>query len=304
MILVNKMSKQDIKMYEELLELLEKRHNNGEIDEENYIELKGRYQKKRDEAQKNHELLEKSPQIYSSGVKTISDDSLTVAGSARITGGEIAKDIRISGSGKITSDVVCNQLRASGSLKSSGNITARGDVKCSGSFKCSGYLHGDKDASFSGSAKVVGEVLLKGRLSASGSFSCLKNVQVDNGAKVSGGVNIGGNLISQGTIEIAGKIKTEGNVVGEDVYINKDKDVYRIQLKSLKPSTIHGSVFGSREVNIVNTHVMKNVKGTNVRIGPFVKVEGKVFYVDNIEIDKKAKLTKEPIQISREELKL
>ena len=298
------MSKQDIKMYEELLDLLEKRYSSGEIDEENYNELKGRYQKKLSEAQKNHELLEKSPQIYSSGVKTISNDSMTVAGSARITGGEIAKDIRIAGSGKITSDVICNQLRASGSIKSSGNITARGDVKCSGSFKCSGFLHGDKDANFSGSAKVAGEVLLKGRLSASGSFSGHNNVQVDKGAKISGGVFIGGNFISQGTIEIAGKIKTEGNMVGEDVYINKDKDVYRIQLKTLKPSIIHGSVFGSREVNIVNTNVMKDVKGANVRIGPFVRVEGKVFYVDNIEIDKRAKLTKEPIQISREELKL
>ncbi|MCG3215265.1 MAG: hypothetical protein KAS63_00965 [Candidatus Heimdallarchaeota archaeon] len=298
------MSKQDIKMYKELLELLDKRHNDGDIDKENYDELKQRYRQKLEEAEKNYNLLEKSPQIYSSGVKTISDDSLTVAGSARITGGEIAKDIRIAGSGKISSDVVCNQLKSAGSLKSAGNITAHGDVKCAGSFKCGGFLHGDKDAHFSGSAKISGETLLKGRLSASGSFSCLNNVQADNGARFSGGTNIGGNLISLGQIEVAGKIKTEGNIVGENVYINKDKDIYRLQLKSLKPSTVRGSVFGSSDVNIVNTNVMKNVKGLNVRIGPYVRVEGKVYYVDNIEIDKKARLTKEPIQISREELKL
>ena len=54
----------------------------------------------------------------------------------------------------------------------------------------------------------------------------------------------------------------------------------------------------------ISFNVSKDVKGLNVRIGPHVKVEGKVYYVENIDIDRRSKLTKEPIQISREELKL
>ena len=161
--MVINLAQSEVKMYEELLELLEKRFNDGEIDKENYEELKGRYFQKLNTAKENYDLHKEASNIYTSGVKTITEKSLSAAGSTRISGGEVRKDIRIAGSGKIDNDVECNNLKSAGSLKSNGNITAHGDVGCAGSFKCAGFLHADYDAKFSGSAKIEGETIIEAR---------------------------------------------------------------------------------------------------------------------------------------------
>ena len=142
-------TKHEMQMYEELLELLEKRFDDGEIDKSNYVELKTRYKQKLEVSKQNQEIHKEASKIYTSGVKSVTEKSLTAAGSTRISGGEVRKDIRIAGSGKIDNDVECNNLKSAGSLKCFGNILAHGDVGCAGSFKCAGSLHVDKDAKFS-----------------------------------------------------------------------------------------------------------------------------------------------------------
>ncbi|MHA2357203.1 MAG: hypothetical protein ACXABK_00355 [Candidatus Heimdallarchaeaceae archaeon] len=296
------MSEHEHKMYEELLELLEKKRKEDEIDQAHYEELKERYEKKLAKAKQLAEEIKATPKIKISGAQTISDTEVSVSGSARINGGEMDKDIRIAGSGRFLNDVVCRNLRASGSLKGEGSITAHGDVKTSGSFKCGGFLHADGDVKFSGSAKVANEAIIGGRLSASGSFSCGDYLQAENGARVSGSTSINGNLLSQSTVELAGRAQIEGNLVGEDVYINKDVIAYR--LKKTRPSTVKGSVFGTREVVLRNTIVEQDVKGLDVEIGPHSRVRGTVYYVNNISVDKKAQLSTEPVQISADQLKL
>jgi len=296
------MSEHEYKMYEELLDLLEKRYKDKEIDEANYKELKERYEEKLAKAKKLAEKIKAAPKIKVSGTQTISDTELSVAGSARINGGEVDKDIRIAGSGKFLNDVVCRNLKAAGSVKGEGNITAHGDVKTSGSFKCGGYLHADGDVKFSGSAKVENEAMIGGRLSASGSFACGDYLQAKNGVRVSGSASVNGNLLSQSTVELTGRAQIEGNLVGEDVYVNKDVIAYR--LKKTRPSIVKGSVFGTREVVLRNTVVEQDVKGLDVEIGPHSKVRGTVYYVNNISVDKKAQLSVEPVQISIDQLKL
>ncbi len=291
-------------MYEELLELLEKRYKDGEIDKENYDELKERYTQKLDGVKKDFDIHQEASQIYTSGVKVMTNGSVSVAGSTRITGGEVPKDIRIAGSGKIDSDVICNQFKTAGSLKSFGNITARGDVRASGSFKCEGFLQTDKDAKFSGSAKIDKETIVQGRLTAAGSFKCNENVQAVVGIKFAGSSNIAGNLLSQGTVEIEGKTQIAGNLVGEDVSINKGKDSFFLRRKRLSRSEIGKDVFATGDLYIANTNVGGDVKGLNVEIGPFTKVNGTVFYVERIDIDNRAELANEPVKISREKLQL
>ena len=291
-------------MYEELLELLEKRFDNGEIDKSNYVELKTRYTQKLDAAKQNQEAHKDASKIYTSGVKSVTEESLTAAGSTRISGGEVRKDIRIAGSGKIDDDVECNNLKSAGSLKSFGNIIAHGDVGCSGSFKCSGFLHVDNDAKFTGSAKVEDYVIVQGRISAAGSFSSGSYTQAERGAKFSGSANIDGNLLSKGLVEIAGRIQVEGDLIGEEVLINKGKHTYGHRWRRFKPSIITGNIFATGEVYLGNTHAEGDVKGLNVEIGPYSRVDGVIYYVDNIEISRSAKLEREPIRITRDNLKL
>lgn len=291
-------------MYEELLELLEKRFDDGEIDKSNYAELKTRYLQKLDTVKQNQEMQKEASKIYTSGVKSVTERSLTAAGSTRISGGAVRKDIRIAGSGKIDGDVECNNLKSAGSLKSFGNILAHGDVGCAGSFKCAGSLHGDKDAKFSGSAKIEGEVIVKGRISAAGSFSSGSLTQAERGVKFSGSAKIHGSLLSQGLVDIAGRVVVEGDLVGEDVLINKGRHAHGHRWKKLKPSVIAGNIFGTGEVYLGNTRAEGDVKGLKVEIGPYSKVEGAIYYVESIEINNKAHIESEPVQIKREDLKL
>jgi len=297
-------NKHEIQMYEELLELLEKRFDDGEIDKSNYAELKTRYKQKLEASKQDQTMQKEASKIYTAGVKTVTEKSMTAAGSTRISGGAVMKDIRIAGSGKIDNDVECNNLKSAGSLKSFGNIIAHGDVGCAGSFKCAGSLHVDKDAKFSGSAKIEEEVIVKGRISASGSFSSGSLTQAERGVKFSGSSKIHGSLLSQGLVEIAGRTVVEGDLVGEDVLINKGKHAHSHRWKKLKPSVIDGNVFGTNEVYLGNTSVEGDVKGLRVELGPYSKVEGTIYYVESIEISNKSRIENEPVQIKREDLKL
>jgi predicted acyltransferase (DUF342 family) len=296
------MSENEYKMYKELLDLLEKRREEDEIDKENYEELKERYTKKLEIAKEFAEKRKATPSMKVSGAQTISDTVASFAGSVTINGGDVDRDIRVAGSAKFSDDIICKDLRAAGSLKSAGNITAHGNVKTSGSFKCDGFLHADYDAKFSGSCRVGGEVILGGKIGASGSFSSGGDLQAEKGIRIAGSAKVEGNMLSQSTVSLAGRARITGNLVGEDVGINKDVIAHR--LKRSKPSIVEGSVFGTKEVILRNTIVEQDVKGVFVEIGPFTEVKGTVYYVDSIKVDKKAKLTTEPIQIGINQLKL
>ncbi len=296
------MSDNEVKMYEELLELLEKKFESGEIDKGNYSELKERYQGKLEQSKLEARRNGSVPHIKVSGAQLSSDTVLSTAGSAKISGGDIPKDIKFAGSAKIENDLVCKSLKAAGSLRSGGSITAHEDVKCSGSFSCAGFLQAGGNVKFSGSAKVGGEVIVEGKIKGSGSFKCGDNLQADQGVSFSGSSVTKGNLLSQGTVEANGRMVVEGNLVGADVFINKN--VLGHKLRRIKRSSIEGTVFAIDEVDISNTVVEQDVKGKNVIIGALSEVKGIVYYVNKIDIHKKAKLANEPVQIQEDQLKL
>lgn len=297
------MSYKEVKMYEEMLELLEERHSNGEIDKDNYNELKNRYSQKLESAIKSQEDQEKAPSVQSAGFKSETEGTISIAGSAKFSAGEVVKDIKIAGSAKLDGDIICKKLKVTGSVKSNGNITAHGDVKCAGSFKCEGFLHAFGDAKFAGSAKIGGETVIQGRIGVSGSFECGSNVQADGGAGFSGSVAIGGNLISQATIEVEGKIIVDNDLVTENVFINEKKGVLKSR-RSLRTSEIYGNVFATGEIFLANIEVKGDVKGKKVTIGPRTKIGGNIYYVDDLSLEKKIELKNEPIQITLDQLKL
>ncbi|MHA1345593.1 MAG: hypothetical protein ACTSVO_07205 [Candidatus Heimdallarchaeaceae archaeon] len=292
----------EVKIYEELLELLEKKFEDGEIDKGNYSELKERYQGKLEQAKLEARQNGSVPHIKVSGAQLSSDTVLSTAGSAKISGGDIPKDIKFAGSAKIANDLVCNSLKAAGSVKSEGSITAHGDVKASGSFSCAGFLQAAGNVKFSGSSRVGGEVVIEGKIGASGSFKCGNNLQAVQGASFAGSAVIKGNFLSQGTVGANGRITVDGNLVGADVFINKNVLIHKLKRK--RSSSVEGTVFATDEVDISNAVVEQDVKAKNVTIGAFSEVKGTVYYVNNIDIHKKSKLANEPVQIQENQLKL
>ena len=300
------MSQNEIKMYRELLDLLEKRYDNGEIDKKSYVELKERYNSKLEHVREDIELLKEAPVIRVAGSKTISRDSVTIAGTATIAGGKIMRDLRISGSGKINGDVECNALKCSGSVKSIGNIIAHGDIRSSGSFKCEKNVEGDGNATFSGSSKVYGELVIKGKLSASGSYKTEKNTQADKGISLSGSSGVYGNLLSQNTIKIAGKATIEKNILCENLIVEGRRTVFESWFfrKRKKLVRVIGSIVAQNEIDIQDITVERNIKGRVVKLGPNTSVNGKVYYVEDLFLSEGVSLEKEPIKIGEEDLKL
>ena len=300
------MSQNEIKMYRELLDLLEKRYDDGEIDKASYVELKERYNLKLEKTREDVELLKEAPEIRVSGSKTISKDAMTIAGSASIAGGKVMRDIRISGSGKINDDIECKAFKCSGSVKAFGNIITHGDIKCSGSFRCDKNIEGDGNAIFSGSSKIYGELVVKGKLSASGSYKSEKNTQADNGISLSGASSIYGNLLSQNTIKIAGKATIEKNILCENLIVEGRRTVFESWFfrKRKKLVRVMGSIVAQNEVDVQDISVEKDIKGRIVKLGPNTSIYGKVYYVEDLFLSEGVNLEKEPIKIGEEDLKL
>lgn len=243
------------------------------------------------------EKEEKRAMISSSGDLMEFEEHISITGSAKISGGKVKKTIRISGSGVINGDLECDGLTSSGTLKGSGNLTAQGDISSSGSLNIAGFLYGDGSADFSGSTKIGNLVRIQGALVVSGSFKAGHFVTVDEGIEFSGSSNINGNLSAQKSIKIDGSTKIEGNVVAENVLMGASEGVRKKQ-----HYRIHGSILAKNTVDVNRTHVEGDIKGKDVTIGRGSEILGTVYYVDKIEIDKKAKLANEPTQINLDEL--
>ena len=300
------MSQDDIRMYEELLQLLKKRLDEHEIDLASYSELKDRYTEKLEKTKELFKFQKDAPSVKIAGEKTLTQDSLTVSGAATIAGGKILKDIRISGAGKISSSVECRSLRCSGAVKTLGNIIAHGEVKCSGSFRCDGNLKGDENATFNGSAKIAGDVVLNGNLTVSGSFKSSKNTQTVKGAVFAGSTTIGGNLLSENSIKIGGKARIEKNILCENILIEGRRTVFESWFfrKQKKLVNVMGNIIAQNEVDVQDVHVYKNIKGRIVKLGPNTQIDGTVYYVEDLFLSDSVKLVKEPKKISQDELKL
>ena len=300
------MSQNDIRMYKELLELLKKRMEEGEIDQASFKELMERYTNKLESARAELEFRKEAPSIRVAGAKTFTQDSLIVSGTANISGGKIDRDIRVSGAAKISGDVECKALRCSGALKIYGNVHAHGEVKSSGSFKCDRDLHADENVSFSGSAKVYGEAIIKGHLTVTGSYKSEKNTQAIKGATLTGSSTIGNNLLSENSIKIGGKARIEKNILCENVLIEGRRTVFESFFfrRAKKLVVIQGSIIAKNEVDIQDVRVYKNIKARTVKLGPNTAVEGTVYYVEDLFMADSVRLEKEPRKISQEDIKL
>ncbi len=290
-----------VKMYKELLYLLEKRYNEGEIDQDSYNELKSRYSEKMN-TEHSVETQSKSPFIKVAGAQFFSEDSMTVAGASKISGGKFDRDIRMAGASKISGDIECNNIKSSGSLKIDGNVLTNGSIRTSGSFKVKGNAESKEDMSFSGSAKIEGCVTTEGNFKSSGSCKSGTNVQVSKNLNSSGSFYAKGNVNVREQVELEGRTTIEGNLIGKDVIISAKRTAFEKMFKRTELSEIKGTVLAHNVVDIEDCVVEGNVKGSVVKLGPDVVIEGTVYYVEDLLVTGDVKLKQKAVKITQEEL--
>lgn len=331
-------SKFDIELNTEILKELEKSFSEGRIDETTYLEAKKKYQRRLKDAQMGIDSSNAPFAVKVSGFQNISSDTLKISGSSTLTGGRIDKFIRISGSARIENTVECNGIHVSGSLKSHGdmvihgdvkssgsfssngevivdgnvkfsasakigkNLIAGGSVKCSGSFNCGGFLKTGQDINISGSSNITDYIESSGFLKCSGSLKCGDHVKADEGIHVSGSAYVGGDLKSSSHIILSGMFEIGGNIEGNDISLNIASGLLAKKFFHKKKSSVGGSVSGNR-VEVDNTIVNGDISGYDVIIYPRSVINGQIYYVNDIQIDEKAKISIQPIQIPESELK-
>ncbi len=106
-------------------------------------------------------------------------------------------------------------------------------------------------------------------------------------------------MSSHGTIKIFGRGKISGNVVAENVIIEKSETV---KMAFSKRSLIKGDIAAKEKVSVNNIKVLGEIQGRIVHIGDNSEIQGNVFYVDEINISPDALLIHEPVKISVEQL--
>jgi cytoskeletal protein CcmA (bactofilin family) len=227
---------------------------------------------------------------------------MKISGSGTLSEGKIDDELYVSGSAKIKGNFECNGFQSSGSLRGAGNLTIHGDIKSSGSFRITGNVYGEGNLRSSGSMSVDGELLIKGKLHSSGSFRGGNRVEAIDGIKVSGSARIQGDLLTLELVEITGSGIINGNVSGTDVILGRERTLSRSIYKH--PNKVYGTILARNNVELIRALVEGDVKGRDVIIGRGTEISGTVYYVDTIEVDDKATLAHEPIQIPEEELHL
>ena len=220
---------------------------------------------------------------------------MKISGSGRLSEGKINDKVSVSGSAKIEGNFECEGFRASGSVRGSGNLTVHGDVRSSGTIRISGALYADGNLRSSGTASFGGEVLIKGVLSSSGSLKVGNKVEALEGVRSSGSARIRGDLLSDKNIDLNGSTSVDGDVKAVNVFMGARKE-FGIRLGK-HPYRVNGNIYAENELEIDKAYVAGDVRGRDVKIGKGAEILGNVYYIDNIDVNSRAKLANDPIKI-------
>ncbi|MFX1505117.1 MAG: polymer-forming cytoskeletal protein [Promethearchaeota archaeon] len=272
------MSNKEIEDLKTLIKALDIRLKNEEISQEEYANLKVKYEDKLNEEislVKEKSFLKNLSYISISGSGKVTDSYIKISGSGRVDGwrgGSIAisgsgkisdEEIKVSGSASLPGDLQTHTLKASGSVKADGPIETT-IFKCSGSCKIDGELVAYETLVISGSGKITGDINA-GNLSSSGSLDVAGEVQCVN-AEMNGAYKIGGNVKCQESFvsEINAKCFIKEDLVcGGDVHIEQGS--HRGQLK-VDQILAEGDIY----LEGVSAQL---VSGKTVKIGPDCQVD-------------------------------
>ncbi|MCP4764252.1 MAG: zinc ribbon domain-containing protein, partial [archaeon] len=140
-------------------------------------------------------------------------------------------------------------------------------------------------------------------LKCSGSLKCRGDVIAQNGITISGSSTIGRNLSSRKSIETSGRFTTGGNVEGENLFLGYKHGILAKKIfKNRRRSIVNGSVLALNNVQINHIYVRGNVMGSNVVIGSNSIIDGVIYYVENLTIEKGAQCYYKPVKINADDL--
>lgn len=138
-----------------------------------------------------------------------------VSGSSVIDGGCYNR-ISVSGSCKISSDVVCRELRSSGGTRTCGSVDCSGEVRSSGSFQCGGALTAESLKS-SGSVKIEKGLTVRENVSSSGGIQVGGDLKCRE-LRCSGGLKVGGDVEAE-QFETSGGVNIGGMINADEIRI-------------------------------------------------------------------------------------
>jgi len=287
--------------YEDVLKELEESYNEGKIGEATYMELRDKYIKQMENDFKGNKEPETFISYKSMGGHSVSSDTMKFSGAARLPGGVVPRFVRVSGACKIKDDIEVNGIHCSGLLRSAGSIISHGDIHVSGAFRAKRDVSAEGKVNVSGMARVKGEFSSTGAITVSGAMRALGSITGKEGIKVSGRARTDGNLHSDRNVEVKGSVIVSGNVVADNIKFTAANDFRRF-LRGLWRSKVEGDVLGKGEVLVDNIHVYGNLRGRVVKIGFNSRIDGYVYYVDDLIIDNDVVLKNQPIKVSAHDL--
>ncbi|MFX0123150.1 MAG: hypothetical protein ACFFAE_05890 [Candidatus Hodarchaeota archaeon] len=272
------MSNKEIEDLKTLMKALDIRFRNEELSQEEYDNLKAKYEAKLNEEislVKEKSFLKDMSYISISGSGKVTDSYIKISGSGRVDGwrgGSIAisgsgkisdEEIKVSGSASLPGNLQTHTLKASGSIKADGPIETT-IFKSSGSCKIDGDLIAHEILSISGSGNITADVKA-GNISSSGSLGVVGEVQCVN-AELNGAYKIGGNVNCQESFfsELNSKCEIAGDLIcGGNVHIEQSTHRGRLHVDQI---LAEGDIY----LEGVST---RYVRGKTVKLGPDCQVE-------------------------------
>ena len=272
------MSNREIKDLKLLIRALDIRLKNEEISQEEYNNLKAKYEAKLNEEislVKEKGFLKNLSYISISGSGKVTDSHIKISGSGRIDGwrggsisisgsGKISEDeIKISGSASLPGNLETHTLKASGSIKADGPIETS-FFTSSGSCKIDGNLIAHEKLAISGASKIEGDVkggqvLTSGSLKVAGEIQCI-NAELNGSYKINGNVNCQEFFSS----ELDSKCTIEGDLLcSGDVRIEQSSGRGGLQVEQI---LAEGDVY-------LEGVTARYVSGKTVELGPGCQVE-------------------------------
>lgn len=232
---------------------------------------------------------------------------LKINGSGTASGGEYNL-VRINGTGRITSDIDCEDFVINGSGEAMEAVTGR-SVKISGSGRIAGEVKCG-EAKVNGSASFSSGMSCK-EFNVNGSADVKKSVDAHN-VKINGSVKVGGDLsaedfFSNGMFEIGGLLNADSIEV--HLYWNRSRakeiggEKIKVVLgttglgivKALFPTShfpaLEADIIEGNDITLENT-IAKVVRGDNVTIGSGCDI-GLVEYKGYYRKDSNAKVAQE-----------
>ena len=238
--------------------------------------------------------------IQVSGSFEMTDDVLSVSGSASVKGPIELRGVDVSGSFVCEGDLTTDFIDVSGSCRINGNVKCN-VLDVSGSCSISGDTECGK-IDVSGSMKVGGKILGK-NIEASGSFR--SGPVVSEEISLSGAYHIDGDLKADNIkLETYGDSKINGDIIGKRIKIIGGEEVmikiFFIKIVKLRRRVKRLSVNRIIGEDIEMEYVTCNeVRGARVNIGDECIVNGNIYYVENVSLSPSAKVSGKTIKVEK-----